>query len=76
MMNGLTEILIVCGIGAFFLILFLFSYIPYIINVSEEIRYYKMEMKRSSNESTRKFWKMKLRRLVLKQIPIFGLFVK
>ncbi len=76
MSNGLTQMLILYGIGAFFLSLFLFALVPYIFEVSEGIRYYKMEIKRSSDEETRKFWKIKLKRFILKQIPVVNLFIK
>ena len=70
------ENIMIFGIIAFFLMLCLFAFIPYLMGISEDIRYYKMEIKRSTNENQRKFWQTKLRRFILKQIPIVNLFIK
>lgn len=76
MVIGFTEEIILYGLGAFFLIFFLFAFIPYMFEVSEGIRYYKMEIKRSLNEDVRNFWRKKLKKFILKQIPIVKWFVK
>ena len=70
------EEIVLFGIIAFFLILCLLAFIPYIMGVSADIKYYKMEIKRSTSEKSRTYWKRKLRRFVLKQIPIVNLFIK
>lgn len=70
------ETIILFGVGAFFLMLCLLAFIPYIMGVSADIKYYKMEIKRSTSEKTRNYWKRKLRRFILKQIPIVNLFIK
>lgn len=52
------------------------AFIFYIIKVVQKISYYHMEIDRSYSKREEKFWKRKLRRYYLKQIPIVNLFIK
>ena len=77
--DGFTNTLI----GGMLVIIFIIVVIPtiialvyYIIDFIKKINYYHMEIDRSISKRERKFWKRKLRRYYLKQIPIVNLFVK
>ena len=47
-----------------------------IIPFLDERSYIKMEINRSDSSSERRYWKKKLRKSYLKQIPLIGLFFK
>lgn len=70
------ETLMIMTIVVFFLMLLTLVAVPYFMGVAAEINYYKMEIRRSTNDKARNYWKRKLRRFILKQIPIVNLFIK
>lgn len=74
--NRSMEMILTTAFGIFALILILLVAIPYFMGVSADIKYYKMEIKRSTSEKSKKYWKRKLRRFILEQIPLANLFIR